>query len=149
MKVEIVTSDLKVEASGTNDWKLLEPLVFRVACKEWPEPFMVVVPGGYVTDFESVPKLLFVAYLLIKGRFKRAATGHDYLIDLGQGEVEEKLRTSLLPFMPTRAWCDRFFRAAMIAESAMPGRDTSRLADAIARETAYAGVSAYTLFSGD
>lgn len=149
MKVEIITGDLKVEAIASSDWKLLEPLVFRVTCEECPEPFMVVVPGGYVTDFESVPKLLFVAYLLIKGRFKRAATGHDYLIDLGQGEVAEKLRTSLLPFMPTRAWCDKFFFAAMQEESAMPGRDTNKYVDAVAGGVAYAGVSAYTLFSGE
>ncbi len=148
MKVDIVTRELKVEALGTDDWRLLEPLVFAVTCKEHPEAFRVVVPGGYVTDFESVPKVLVFAYALIKGRFKRAATGHDYLIDLIQGEVEEKLRTSLLPFVPTRAWIDDFFLAAMQVESEMREKKQP-VRDWLARTTAYAGVSAYTLFSGE
>lgn len=148
MKVSIVTHDLKVEALDGDNWRLLEPLVFVISCAEHPEPFVVVVPGGYVTDFESVPKVLVFAYLLIKGRFRRAATGHDYLIDLIQGEVEEKLRTSLLPFRPTRAWIDEFFLAAMKAEGELR-EEKQPVRDWLARNTAYAGVSVYTLFTGE
>jgi len=138
MKVAILTPHLKAEALDSQHWRLLEPLAFRVTCDEWPEPFEVVVPGGYVTDFESVPRLLVFAYALIKGRARRAATGHDFLIDWMRGEVAEPLRPATVPFRPARAWIDRFFHAAMVAEGT----------GFLARNTAYLGVSAYTLFTG-
>lgn len=138
MKVDILTPLLKVEAIDDQNWRLLEPLTFRVTCDEWSEPFEVVVPGGYVTDFESVPRLLVFAYVLIKGHARRAATGHDYLIDWIQNEVAEPLRPATVPFRPTRAWVDSFFHAAMLAEGT----------GFLARNTAYLGVSAYTLFTG-
>lgn len=136
MIVEFITSEHKFEQIGRDRWRIKEPFVARVVCDEWPEPILIVVPGGYVTDFESVPKILWWAYLLIKGRARRSATLHDYIIDLTQGELDERLRTSLLPFVPRREWCDRLFHAAMIAEKT----------PALARETAYMGVSAYTAF---
>lgn len=148
MKVAILTPHLKVEAIGTESWRLLEPLAFRVECDEHPEPFVFAVPGGYDTDFESVPKLIFMAYVLIKGRFKRAATGHDYLIDWIQGEVPAHLQPSL-PFRPRRAWIDSFFDAAMLAESRLPGREAQPLRDWLARRAAYIGVAAYTPFTGE
>lgn len=138
MKVDILTPTLKVEAVDGQNWRLLEPLAFRVDCDEWPQPFEVVVPGGYVTDFESVPRVLVLAYALIKGRARRAATGHDFLIDWIQNEVDGALAPSTVPFRPTRAWIDRFFYAAMVAEGT----------GFLARATAYVGVSAYTLITG-
>lgn len=149
MKVQICTENLKTDALPDGNNRLLEPLVFGVTCKEWHQPFKVVVPGDYVTDFESVPKLLVLSYTLIKGRFKRASTGHDFLVDRMQGEIDVRLDTSLIPFKYDRAWADRFFYAAMLAESQMPGRNANKLADKLARNVAYMGVSAYTLFSGE
>lgn len=137
MKVEFITSEHKFEQIGPDKWRIVEPFVARVACDEWPDPVLVVVPGDYVTDFESVPKVLFVAYALIKGKARRAATLHDYVIDLTQGEIDDRLRTSLIPFVPKREWIDRLFYAAMVAEGT----------PAMARELAYMGVSAYTAFT--
>lgn len=146
MIVEFITAEHKLRWIRPNRWRHDEPLVMRVVCDEWPEPVLVVIPGGYETDLESVPRLLFAAYVLIKGRFPRSASGHDYLLDLTQGHLPERLRSSLLPFVPTREWIDRFFHAAMAAEIALPGRDRWRAADFLARQTAYAGVAAYTAF---
>lgn len=149
MLVEILTKELKVEEVTTDSWRLLEPLVFKVTCEEQEEPFIFAVPGGYITDFESVPKFLILSYALIKGRFKRAATGHDYLIDWIQKEVASPLEPRSMPFKPSRSWIDSFFLAAMKAESTLPNRDKQPIRDGIARNTAYLGVSAYTLFSGE
>lgn len=107
MRVAILTPHLKVEAIGTESWRLLEPLAFRVECDEHPEPFVFAVPGGYDTDFESVPKLIFWAYLLIKGRFKRPATGQhtgpckgwaiDHVIPLAVGGCDAVSNLQWLP----------------------------------------------------
>lgn len=136
MKVEFVTAEHKFDRLGPDRWIIREPFVARVVCDEWPEPVLVVVPGGYETDFESVPRVLFLAYALIKGRAQRAATLHDYLCDFIQDGLTERLKTSLVPFMPTRAWVDRVFHAAMVAEGT----------PALARELAYTGVTAYSAF---
>jgi hypothetical protein len=138
MKVEFITGEHKFEPAGPDKWRIVEPFVARVVCDEWPEPILIVVPGGYETDFESVPRILFFAYKLIKGKARRSATLHDYVIDLTQGEVSERLRTSLIPFVPPREWIDRLFYFAMKTEGT----------PAIARELAYAGVSAYTAIKG-
>ena len=136
MRVEFVTAEHKHEQIGADLWQLREPFVARVTCEEWPEPLLIVVPGGYKTDFESVPKALVFAYALIKGRARRSATLHDYLLDLINGKLEGWQRTLLLPFMPEREWIDRLFYSAMIAEGT----------NALARELAYMGVTAYTAF---
>ena len=146
MKVEFITARHKLGWIRRNRWRHDEPFVARVTCDEWPEPILVVIPGDYETDLESVPRLLFVAYVLIKGRFSRGASLHDYLLDLIQGELDDRLRTSLLPFVPSREWIDRLFYAAMTAEIDLPDRNRTRALDILARETAYMGVTAYTAF---
>lgn len=134
MKVEFVTNEHKFEQIAANKWRLLEPFVARVVCDEQSEPILVVVPGGYETDFESVPRALVLSYTLIKGKARKAATLHDYLLDHNSGKLDDKLRTRLLPFTPTRQWIDKVFYYGMVAQGT----------NAIARELAYAGVSAYT-----
>lgn len=136
MRVEFVTAEHKHEQIGADLWQLREPFVARVTCEEWPEPLLIVVPGGYKTDFESVPRVLLLAYWLIKGKARRSATLHDYLLDLINGKLAEAQRTLLLPFVPPREWIDRLFYSAMIAEET----------NAMARELAYMGVTAYTAF---
>ena len=146
MNVEFITAEHKLDWIAPNKWIHYEPFVARVICDEWPEPILIVIPGGYETDLESVPRQLFLAYWLIKGRFPRGASLHDYLLDLIQGDLGERMRTSLIPFVPTRDWCDRMFYAAMTAEIALPERNRTRAADLLAREAAYMGVTAYTAF---
>ena len=135
MKVTFKTSDLKVKALDADNWELLEPLVAEIDDNGVLR--LVVVPGGFRTDFESVPKALFLAYLLIKGRARMAATLHDYLLDVIHGKLPNQTRptTILLGMTPDRKWIDSVFYEAMKAEKT----------PWYARELAYAGVSAYSI----
>lgn len=136
MKVAFKTGLLKFEQLGPDNWRIIEPFVAQVECDEWHEPVIVCVPGGYTTDFESVPKALWWAYMMIKGKARKAATLHDYLLDHIDGDLHADLTTNLLPFKPGRVWIDRLFYDAMVAQGT----------GLLARETAYMGVSAYTAF---
>jgi len=138
MKVRFITNEHKHDSLEPNLWMIREPFVGEVTCDEWPDPILIVVPGGYKTDFESVPGILVLAYMLIKGKARRAATLHDYLCDYINNALPVEQQTNLIPFMPTRQWVDKVFYAAMVAEGT----------SAIARELAYAGVTAYTAIRG-
>ncbi len=75
---------------GTS-WVLREPLLYK------PNGHEIAVPAGFVTDFASVPRLLW--FLLPKwGRHGNAAVVHDFLY--------WNQKTS-------RAYADRTFREAM------------------------------------
>lgn len=139
MKVTFKTGLLKFEKLGPDNWRILEPFVAEVECDECLERITIVVPGGYTTDFESVPKALIFAYALIKGKARKAATLHDYLLDHIYGKLHADLETNLLPFKPTRGWIDRLFYDAMVAQGT----------NLLAREMAYMGVSAYTALLGE
>ena len=60
-----------------NRWQLLEPLVY-----ESDIVGRVVVPGGFRTDFASVPRVP-IAYWCWGGRCHHEAVIHDYLFRLG------------------------------------------------------------------
>lgn len=72
----------KLEVSWENDdddevpqWRLLSPLVYQSDLLGRD----VTMPGGFVTDFASVPRAP-VAYFLAGNSGNRAAVVHDYLI---------------------------------------------------------------------
>ena len=81
---------IKVE-SADRGWILIESV-------EWPAP-PVVVPVGYKTDLDSVPRIP-VFYSIFKNRTRYAAVIHDYLYSVGNDRKE----------------ADRIFLAAMEAE---------------------------------
>ena len=137
MKVTFKTSNLKVESIDGGNWRLLEPLVAEISDDGVTR--IVVVPAGFVTDFESVPRLLVFAYALIKGKARMSATVHDYLLDVIHGKLPNQTTptTILLGMTPDRKWIDSVFYAAMQAEGT----------PWYAREMAYMGVSAYSLIS--
>lgn len=86
-------SKLRIELDG-RQWKLIAYLVWRTASEN------IVVPAGFVTDLDSVPRLPFV-YLLFKNRSQAPAVLHDWLY-----------REAKRP----RKWCDAIFLKAMIAD---------------------------------
>ncbi|AEG94421.1 DUF1353 domain-containing protein [Ramlibacter tataouinensis] len=55
-------------------WRVDAPLVYV----RDDEPWTVVVPTGFLTDFASVPRIPF-AYLLLGGKGSAAAVVHDWL----------------------------------------------------------------------
>lgn len=81
-------------------WRVLAPLIWREA---GPPVVEYVVPDGFSTDLDSVPRLP-VIYLLLKDRARAAAVLHDWLYTIGGR-----------PGAPSRAEADRVFRVAMAA----------------------------------
>lgn len=74
----------------------------------------IVVPKGFVTDFDSVPRLP-LAYWLAKGRTRLAPVIHDYLY-----------ATHALDGVPiSRRFADQLFLEAMVDESV--GRAARRM----------------------
>ncbi len=90
-------TDLEVKAQPDGRWVLLVPLVYK---SDVPGVGYVSVPGGFDTDFASVPRLPFM-YWLLGDRANHAAVIHDYLY-----------RTALVP----RATADQVFREAAAVE---------------------------------
>lgn len=69
---------LKVEKISSNEWKLLDDLVY-IDEKHGP----IGIPVNYVTDFASVPRLPIV-FDFFGGMAHAAGTVHDYLYDNGK-----------------------------------------------------------------
>lgn len=85
------------------------PMVFQI------DDELLIIPAGFNSDADSVPKLPGI-YLWLAGSGKRSAYGHDFLYSTGC-PAEFKARG--------RRWADRFFWRSMICE----GLD-QRIADA-------------------
>lgn len=68
-------TDLEVKAQPDGRWVLLEPLVYE---SDVLGVGYVSVPGGFDTDFASVPRLPLM-YWLLGDRANHAAVIHDYL----------------------------------------------------------------------
>lgn len=83
-----------VRVLGPDAFQLQEDFLVKVM------DHTLVVPAGFVTDFESVPRLP-VVYALFKNRAPKSATLHDWLYS-----------TRVMP----RATCDEIFLAAMERE---------------------------------
>lgn len=83
-------------------WKLEAPLIYQGKKERF------VVPAGFITDFASVPRILWWIFPPY-GEFTKAAVLHDYLYETGQvprwdadglfRRVMRELRTR-----PTRRW---------------------------------------------
>ena len=74
-------SPLQVEELADNRHKLLVPLVYQsdVAGRTF------TVPAGFVTDYASVPRVIF-AYWIAGGTANEAAVVHDFLYQSHQTE---------------------------------------------------------------
>lgn len=87
-------SDPQIKILGPDRFELVEDFMVKV------DDFTLVVPQGFVTDLESVPRLP-VVYTLFKNRAPKSAILHDWL-------YAER-------FLP-RGVCDDIFLAAMACE---------------------------------
>jgi len=68
-----IEAPLDVRKVGDRTWKLLAPVIYRGNFGDW------TVPAGYITDFASVPRLLWILFPQ-SGRWDQAAVVHDWLI---------------------------------------------------------------------
>jgi hypothetical protein len=78
--IEYLTNP-KVEILGADKFKLTED--YFIKCFD----FYIVVPEGYISDLDSIPRIP-VAYVALKNRAPRAAVTHDWLYS--QGELSRK-----------------------------------------------------------
>ena len=105
MKIPLFLSELKVteksdtEHQGRGTWQLISPLMFYSVIINK----IIVVPKGFITDFESVPRLPFIFWAL-GDRVTKPSVLHDFLYS----------RNSNLNL--TRKICDRIFLEAMFSE---------------------------------
>lgn len=99
MKVEFITR-LHVEHLNSSTDRLLSPLALRHGRR------VITVPAGFVTDYDSVPRLPFM-YWLLGGARHKAAVVHDFLYSL-DGPSQLKARG--------RKWADQVYRDALRAE---------------------------------
>ena len=93
-------SPLLLETTDDGKWRVKRPLKYK------HDHFgIIVVPAGFVTDLDSVPRLPF-AYMLTKNASREAAVVHDYLYETGKIGKREI----------SRADADRVFLDAMVDE---------------------------------
>ena len=71
---------------------------------------VITVPAGFVTDYDSVPRLPFM-YWILGGKRHKAAVVHDYL-------YSEKCSAMLA--LRGRAWADQAYRDILRAEGVGP-----------------------------
>ena len=72
-------SALEYRHVGPNAWQLTRTFMY------FGEGYVIVVPFGFITDLDSVPRVPGL-YSLLKGRSVRAATVHDYLYSAQRGK---------------------------------------------------------------
>ena len=66
---------LKIEQMGPDLWRLLADLVYWSRCLR----VSITAPKGFITDLESVPRWIPVAYAVLYGSAHAAGTVHDFL----------------------------------------------------------------------
>lgn len=99
MKVEFLTP-LKTEYASESEDRLLQDFVILHGQRK------IVVPQGFVTDYDSVPRLPFM-YWILGGKRHKAAVVHDYLYSA---------QCSAMLALRGRAWADQVYRDILRAE---------------------------------
>lgn len=70
------TTPCRVELVGVYKFKLLEPFEYHIG--EYPSTTIISVPEGYVTDFASIPRIVWPIVSPID-EYAKAAVVHDWL----------------------------------------------------------------------
>lgn len=74
-------SELSLRLDESGHWVVTKPLMYFQANRP-----TIVVPTGFLTDLDSVPRVP-VVYAAFKGRAVRAAVVHDYLYEAQRGKA--------------------------------------------------------------
>jgi len=69
------TSELNVTPLGNNKWKVNDEFEYHVGC--YPSNEIINVPIGFITDFASIPRILWTIIDPV-GKHGKAAVIHDY-----------------------------------------------------------------------
>jgi hypothetical protein len=107
------TTPLILEYLDGRRWRLREPFSYYTGVTpEDPTSETIIVPEGFLTDFASIPRALWVA-MPPTGAYGKAAVIHDYLYRLG-GLVPHAVTPDGTTYRRfSRAECDQIFRDAM------------------------------------
>lgn len=92
------TSDLIVKSYSETDWQLTEKFYFYF--EENGKRINIIVPKDFITDFASVPRILWSIFPPT-GRYTKAAVLHDYLY------------SNRATILINRKQCDKMFLKAM------------------------------------
>lgn len=112
------TTPLELEYIDGRKWKITKP--FEYCCGEPGAPIRVEIPAGFVTDFASIPEILW-NILPPTGSYGKAAVVHDWLythrVVMVHGQVKLWSGQRTLPFssqrLVTRAYADSTLYEAM------------------------------------
>ena len=74
---DLILSPIRLENSNDSYFRIVEPFVYRSHTK------VIVVPENFVTDFASVPRMLW-ALIPPWGMYGKAAVVHDFLYESHQ-----------------------------------------------------------------
>lgn len=94
MITPLFLSPLNVRFLGDDQWELTTELRYRTS-----KGAIIVVPAGFVTDFDSTPRYLPITYALIHGDGVPAAVVHDFLYQthlFSKADSDEIFREALL-----------------------------------------------------
>lgn len=98
-------SPLQLEYLDGETWRVLAPFEYHLS-DQYGEEF-VRIPVGFVTDFASVPRVLWNV-LPPTGGYGKAAVIHDWLY-----QYRSIMRTGFLPRLVERAEADTILKDAM------------------------------------
>ena len=94
----------------------------------------LVIPTGFVTDFDSTPRLIPIAYAVIKGTGKAGAVAHDWLYQTHRADLYAELGPGFGWAGPEHA-VDRRTADAVLAEALaaldVPGWKVRAMFDAV------------------
>jgi hypothetical protein len=93
-------TEILVESYGENGKQWILRRSYKFYYESALEKIHVKVPKGFITDFATIPRLLYSIFPPV-GRYNKAAMMHDYLYD------------SSCPIKITRKEADLFFLQAM------------------------------------
>lgn len=101
-------NELIIKPITGNKWQLVEPFSFDFNI------YKSGVPAGFITDFASVPKILW-SLIPSTGRYTKAAVIHDYLYSVkGKcGVIVDGICLSLKYITLSRRQCDLILREEM------------------------------------
>jgi hypothetical protein len=94
------TTPLKVQYIDGKKWKLVSDLIFRYIRDG--NVYHITIPTGFVTDFASIPRWLWVI-AGNRGKYNKAAVLHDYLYKtqiMSRKESDRLYRKMMIPVLP-------------------------------------------------
>jgi hypothetical protein len=95
-------NDLKVEYLDGKRWRVVEDFTFVYQRKD--KQHTITVPKGFITDFASIPRWLWLISGTV-GKYNKAAVLHDYLYEaqiMSRLDSDRLYRKMMIPILP--AW---------------------------------------------